>query len=85
MDLWNLIISINWTKKNYLLNIIELSSTDAIKQDLVKYGPVTAAFTVYEDFLTYKSGIYKYTDGNALGGHAVKIIGYGNENGTDYW
>jgi cathepsin B len=20
-----------------------------------------------------------------LGGHAVKIIGWGNENGTDYW
>jgi len=42
---------------------------------------VTAAFTVYEDFVTYKTGVYKHTTGKALGGHAVKIIGYGTENG----
>jgi cathepsin B len=48
---------------------------------LVTNGPVTAAFTVYEDFVSYKSGIYKHTTGSALGGHAVKIIGYGTENG----
>ena len=23
--------------------------------------------------------------GNLLGGHAVKMIGWGNENGLDYW
>jgi len=44
-------------------------------------GPAEAAFTVYEDFLTYKSGVYKHTSGSALGGHAVKIMGWGNENG----
>jgi len=52
-----------------------------IKSDLLKYGTVTAAFTVYEDFLTYKSGVYKHLTGKALGGHAVKIIGWG----TDHW
>lgn len=49
------------------------------------YGSVTAAFTVYEDFLTYKSGIYTHKSGSALGGHAVKIVGYGNESGQNYW
>jgi len=48
---------------------------------LVTYGSVTAAFTVYEDFLNYKSGVYKHVSGSALGGHAVKIIGYG----ADHW
>jgi len=48
---------------------------------LVTNGPVTAAFTVYEDFVAYKSGVYKHTTGSALGGHAVKILGYGTENG----
>jgi len=48
---------------------------------LVQYGSVTAAFTVYEDFVNYKSGVYRHTSGSALGGHAVKIIGYGE----DYW
>ena len=48
-------------------------------------APVSAAFTVYADFPTYKSGVYKHTTGQALGGHAVEIIGYGTENGEDYW
>jgi cathepsin B len=48
-------------------------------------GPIEAAFTVYEDFITYTSGVYQHTTGQALGGHAIKVLGYGNENGTDYW
>ena len=50
-------------------------------QEIYTHGPVTAAFTVYMDFLTYKSGVYKYTSGDEAGGHAVKIIGWGNESG----
>lgn len=49
------------------------------------HGPVEAAFTVYNDFLTYKSGVYRHTSGAALGGHAIKIVGWGVENGTPYW
>lgn len=48
-------------------------------------GPVEAAFTVYNDFLTYKSGVYRHTSGSALGGHAIKILGWGVEDGTPYW
>jgi len=62
-----------------------LRTVSAIKESLVKDGSVTAAFTVYEDFPTYSGGIYRHTSGRALGGHAVKIVGYGNEDGTDYW
>jgi len=62
-----------------------LGSITAIKKDLQEYGSVTAAFTVYEDFLSYKSGVYKYTTGKELGGHAVKIVGWGTESGQDYW
>ncbi len=28
------------------------------------HGPVEVSFTVYEDFLSYKSGVYKYTTGD---------------------
>jgi cathepsin B len=31
-----------------------------VKNDLHSYGSVTGAFTVYEDFLTYKSGVYQH-------------------------
>lgn len=48
-------------------------------------GPVEAAFTVYSDFMSYKSGVYKHVSGSEEGGHAVKILGWGNENGEDYW
>ncbi|GFS17319.1 cathepsin B [Elysia marginata] len=29
--------------------------------------------------------VYKHTSGPLLGGHAVKILGYGTEDGQDYW
>ena len=48
-------------------------------------GPVEVSFTVYNDFLTYKSGVYHHISGAALGGHAVKMIGWGVENNTPYW
>ena len=48
-------------------------------------GPIEGAFTVYEDFLTYKSGVYIHKTGSALGGHAIRVLGYGSENGVPYW
>jgi len=56
-----------------------------IETEIFKNGPVEAAFTVYADFLTYKSGVYKHISGSVLGGHAVKILGWGVENNTPYW
>eukprot|EP00161_Ancyromonas_sigmoides_P018717 TRINITY_DN51_c0_g1_i2.p1 TRINITY_DN51_c0_g1~~TRINITY_DN51_c0_g1_i2.p1 ORF type:complete len:347 (-),score=93.50 TRINITY_DN51_c0_g1_i2:382-1422(-) len=59
---------------------------DAIAREVMKHGPVEAAFTVYEDFVAYKSGVYRHTTGNALGGHAVAIVGFGTtEQGEKYW
>ncbi|VDO24226.1 unnamed protein product [Haemonchus placei] len=57
-----------------------------IQRDIMKNGPVVASFAVYDDFKYYESGIYKHTSGGVPnGGHAVKVIGWGTENGTDYW
>lgn len=56
-----------------------------IMTEIFNNGSVEGAFTVYEDFPTYKSGVYQHTTGGALGGHAIKIIGWGVENGTKYW
>ena len=35
--------------------------------------------------IVFFQGVYKYTTGSELGGHAVKMIGWGVENGTPYW
>jgi len=61
------------------------SDESAIRSEIYANGPVSAAFDVYEDFLTYKTGVYKHLTGDLLGGHAVKILGWGNEGGSDYW
>jgi len=56
-----------------------------IMTEIYNYGSVEVSFDVYEDFLNYKSGVYQHVTGNLLGGHAVKIIGWGVENKVKYW
>lgn len=31
------------------------------------------------------AGVYQHVAGSALGGHAIRILGWGVENGTPYW
>ena len=58
----------------------------AIQQEIMARGPVEAAFYVMSDFYEYSGGVYHRTRGAQYeGGHAVKIIGWGEENGTPYW
>ncbi|MFH0930013.1 MAG: C1 family peptidase, partial [Candidatus Moraniibacteriota bacterium] len=49
---------------------------DSIKQALINYGPLPTTMSIYSDFYSYRSGIYKYTSGTYQGGHAVLIVGY---------
>jgi len=58
----------------------------AIQTEIMKNGPVAAGFYVFEDFMNYAGGIYSRTPGmRFLGGHIIKIIGWGEENGIPYW
>lgn len=61
------------------------SSEDTIKHELFKNGPVEADFEVYADFVNYRSGVYQHTTGGMLGGHAIKMLGWGVEDGVKYW
>jgi C1A family cysteine protease len=54
-------------------------SVSSIKAALVKYGPLPTAMMVYNDFMSYKSGVYSYTTGKKLGGHAVFLVGYNDD------
>ena len=65
--------------------IVQPSLPTAIQTNILKYGPVEATLSVYEDFMSYEDGIYKHTSGPLLGVHSVKIIGWGKEDETSYW
>jgi len=56
-----------------------------IKQMILEGGPVETAFTVYSDFENYAGGVYKHVSGSSVGGHAVKIVGWGVDGSTAYW
>jgi C1A family cysteine protease len=54
-----------------------------IKEWVSTKGPVSACFSVYEDFFSYKSGVYRHRTGALAGGHCVSIVGYNDSPG--YW
>lgn len=73
-------------KKYKASTFYSLASIDEIKRNIFEKGPVETGFMVYSDFMNYKGGIYRKSgSASMLGGHAVKIIGWGRENETEYW
>jgi len=62
-----------------------LNDADDIKLEIMANGPVETGFTVYSDFSSYRSGIYERKSDEVMGGHAVKIVGWGVEDGIKYW
>jgi cathepsin B len=58
-----------------------------IQTDLMNNGPIQTSMNIYEDFLTYASGVFVHTTGRSKGSHAVKLMGWGvdEETGLDYW
>jgi hypothetical protein len=53
---------------------------DARKYYLATVGPMSMAFTVYEDFDSYGGGVFKHTTGNSRGGHCVLVVGYSDSH-----
>lgn len=49
-------------------------------------GPIMVGFVIYNDFPSYRSGIYEVTSGaSVIGGHAVILIGWGYSDNRLYW
>jgi C1A family cysteine protease len=53
-----------------------LDTVDEMKGRLATAGPLTACLSVYEDFYSYRSGVYRHRVGSLIGGHCVAIVGY---------
>ena len=57
-----------------------------MKQLVYKYGAVSGAlYAGHSNFFQYKSGIFQGCPANPTIDHAVIVVGYGTENGLDYW
>jgi len=75
----------SWTS-HYATNF-RLMDPDAARESIMTQGPIETAFNVYKDFDSYKSGVYVQNSTVLLGGHAVKIIGWGYDEtvSLNYW
>jgi cathepsin C len=66
------------------------SDADSIRKELVEKGPVVSSFEPKEDFMYYKSGVYR-SAGQKIHeewqqvDHAVLLVGYGREQSHPYW
>ncbi|MCB9944155.1 MAG: peptidase C1 [Geminicoccaceae bacterium] len=59
----------------------KLTGRAAIKEWIATKGSVTGCFIVYDDFFSYRSGVYRHVSGGSAGGHCVEICGYDDARG----
>jgi cathepsin B len=77
----------NWKYKASSLRHLSGSATvGSVQQELLAHGPIETSFKVYQDFFSYKSGVYSHITGDLQGKHAVKFVGWGlTEDRLHYW
>ena len=60
---------------------------ELVQRTIMMYGSMVVNMEVYENFYAYESGVYEKTwiPGSYGGRHLVRLIGWGREDGKDYW
>lgn len=71
--------------KHFASSSYGIKGVTNIQKELMEKGSIAVAMRVYEDFEVYESGVYQHVSGSYLGGHAIKLVGWGVDNGTPYW
>jgi len=71
--------------KHYATSEYSVKGVENMQRELMEKGTLSVSLTVYEDFEYYTSGVYQHVYGRNLGGHAIKMVGWGVDNGTPYW
>jgi C1A family cysteine protease len=64
-----------------ITNYQKITDIGAMKDWLANRGALSACFTVYNDFYSYRSGVYRHVTGGVIGGHCVSIVGYDDNLG----
>mgnify|MGYP006132401087 CR=1 FL=1 len=78
----------NWDKDGVTFDgqvVVHPIDEAAVKRAIMAGGPVAASMDVLSDFPTYKSGVYVPKSSDVLGSHAVRIVGWGVDQGKAYW
>ncbi|KAG2379460.1 hypothetical protein C9374_006577 [Naegleria lovaniensis] len=64
----------------------DVSDMKSVQASILAKGPVISGFKVYRDFYNYRSGVYKHVAGGLVGGHAIKVVGWGvTQSNLPYW
>ena len=66
---------------------INITSGDenALRQAVATVGPISVSIHVSGKFFVHKHGVYNNTNCSKKLNHAVLVVGYGTESGSDYW
>lgn len=72
-------------RKFHASSYTQFTNNCDVKKSLMNEGPVETAFLVFTDFFSYSGGVYVSSCESMAGAHAVKIVGWGVENGDEYW
>lgn len=76
----------NYTQdKHFGKTAYSLTTIRDMQRDIMEHGPIVTEFAIYADFYQYKSGIYQRLSDDYKVLHDVKIMGWGHEDGLDYW
>lgn len=59
------------------------NNPQGMKEWISTRGALTACFIVYDDFYSYRSGVYRRVSNNQSGGHCMAIVGY--DDGQGCW
>lgn len=66
-------------------NTIPSNDVEAMMNQIYQHGPITCGMAVTDEFLDYRGGIFNDTTGRTDQDHDISIVGWGVENGVQYW
>lgn len=72
-------------RREKLASFCVVFGEEDIKREIMTNGPVVAIMEIHTDFLNYKKGVYDHGEEvpKFSGYHAVKVIGWGVDNGEE--
>jgi len=69
----------------YGRDVWDLYGAEQMQREILLRGPIVVSFHVWKDFYFYEKGVYSFVTGPTIGRHAVRMIGWGVDNGLKYW